>query len=97
MRLTWVGRRLPQTIPFLQPLMATYKIIVDQNVYISGVPRHLGDEVQLDGVIADQLIRSKKIEAVAAPEIVIEDVKEPEPSHDVPKKQGKAIRPGKSK
>lgn len=77
--------------------MASYKIIVDQNVYISGVPHRLGDEVQLDGVLADQLVRSKKIEAVSAPEIVIEDVKEPEPSHDVPKKQGKAIRTGKTK
>lgn len=75
------------------------QVIVHQSLAFKGQLYSFGETFDVDGIVAEQLLRSGKI-ADATP---VEPAPAPapaadlEPSHDVPKKQGKTIRTAKHK
>lgn len=74
------------------------KVIVHQRVIYKG-SRHLyGDEFEVEGIACEQLIRSGTVAPVDEPAPVVEAPVAPEePSQDLPKKKGKALRSFQSK
>lgn len=73
------------------------QVIVDQNLFYKGQARTLGQTFECDEATAQQLLRIGKVAVVEAPAPKVDIAADPEPSQDVPKKQGKAIRSAKHK